>query len=172
MTFDITKTCCFPLNNCAGQALWEQCSVTASIIQTSPFMSLETLCCILNMQKSPSSWRVGHVYSVGTEEDGLTCWEHHTEMPELWKRYHSAHKWDNQEAQVICSTAGVQGTCHFRWARPHCMVCMQCAVPVIHQSPCWKLGMKHKAEADNYWKSLTHQPVLLVLKKNLRFRVS
>lgn len=78
--------CCFLLNNCAGQVLGEQHCVTVPIIQASPYMSLETLCSLLNAPKSPSSQKVGHVYSAGTENDDLTHWEHHNEMPELRPR--------------------------------------------------------------------------------------
>lgn len=109
MTFDITKMCCFPLNNHEGQVLWEQSSATASITQTSPYLSLG--CCALHsVHRSPyedkrwgtSTWLgqkkvIWHVGSTMLEcQSCAHVWFSATEAASL-----CSHEWDSQEAQCV-----------------------------------------------------------------------
>lgn len=137
MTFDITKMCCFPLNNCEGQVLWEQSSATASITQTSPYLSMG--CCALHsVHRSPhedkrwgtSTWLgqrkvIWHVGSTMLEcQSHAHVWFSATEAASLLT-------WVRQLRSTVChlkgSTTRKTGTHQLRWAQPYCLVCIQCS---------------------------------------------
>lgn len=119
MTFDITRMCCFPLNNCSGQVVWEQSSVTASIIQTSPSMSLETL---LRKQHTKVP-----IKPKGTA--CLLCWNR-----ERWSDTLGAPLWDAR-AMCMCSTRlwmqYLGAHCRSETAKKHGInaVLQECRVP-------------------------------------------
>lgn len=167
MTFDITKMCCFPLNNREGQVLWEQSSATASITQTSPYLSMG--CCALHsVHGSPhedKSWGTSTwlgqrkvIWRVGSTMLDARA------MPmcgsQLQKQHLCSHEWDSWEAQCVILKAAPhekQGLTSSGEHNPTAW-CAYNAVVAVCLSPHRKSEMDHKAEADDYWKILTCQP--------------